>query len=526
MPSPTGDTISSPIEPETPSPYNRGDTPGMTARHRLSALASLAAITAAGGLSRAAPFDWAEGENGATRDYFNRAAQLAWRQKLGDWADADGIEQGDRPFGSTTADRGAAGGEIEVDVTALARALHARKFPDRGLFCRVLKGGCSFRIPSRESGDEDRLPRLRLSLGGALAEIAASADTYLEPSTYRAVGGRAKELRLGKSNPVLLRFGLGALPPEGEIGRATLILPVDKVYGTGATTIGVFRCAQGDPGPPPEARAGLAAEFPSDRGIGDHPAVIFQADFDGTNPAAGWTQFAPRESLDAVAADSGRGFEPLAGKALRVRMAEGAHTALNSLFGFARAGGPEPEEIYFRYYLRLANNWNQTESGGKMPGISGTYGRAGWGGRKSDGTDGWSARGQFFKSVPAGDNPLAGRHPIGTYCYHADMAGQYGDSWVWGRGALGLLENDRWYCIEQQIKLNTPGGKDGELRAWIDGRPAFEKTDIRFRTVAELKIEQVWMNVYHGGKEPSPREQHLYIDNVVVAREYIGPAGE
>jgi hypothetical protein len=161
-----------------------------------------------------------------------------------------------------------------------------------------------------------------------------------------------------------------------------------------------------------------------------------------------------------------------------------------------------------------------------MPGISGTYGIAGWGGRKSDGTDGWSARGQFFKSIPAGtSNPLAGRHPIGTYCYHADMAGQYGDNWVWGDHALGFLENDRWYCVEQFLKLNNPGKADGVLRAWIDGKPAFEKTDIRFRKVDKLKIEQIWMNVYHGGTAPSPHEQHLCIDNVVIAREYIGPAG-
>jgi hypothetical protein len=61
------------------------------------------------------------------------------------------------------------------------------------------------------------------------------------------------------------------------------------------------------------------------------------------------------------------------------------------------------------------------------------------------------------------------------------------------------------------------------LRAWIDGRPAFAKTDIRFRTVDRLRIEQVWMNIYHGGTRPSPYDQHAYIDHVVIARKYIGP---
>ena len=120
------------------------------------------------------------------------------------------------------------------------------------------------------------------------------------------------------------------------------------------------------------------------------------------------------------------------------------------------------------------------------------------------------------------DNPLGGLHPIGTYCYHADMKGSYGNVWGWQDDYRGFLESNRWYSIEQHLKLNTPGKKDGILRAWVDGRLAFEKTDIRFRHVDKLKIEQIWMNVYHGGTKPSPYDQHLFIDNVVIAKKYIG----
>ena len=201
---------------------------------------------------------------------------------------------------------------------------------------------------------------------------------------------------------------------------------------------------------------------------------------------------------------------------------------MNMTWQFRKQTGSEPEEVYFRYYLRFGDDWQQTVQGGKMPGISGTYGRAGWGGRKVNGKDGWSARGQFFLTLPAG-NPLAGKQPLGWYCYHADMQGNYGSGWAWSDGYRGFLDNNRWYCVEQYLKLNTPGEsgsqgqRDGILRAWIDGRPAFEKTDIRFRDVDGLKIEQIWMNVYHGGTIPSPRDQHLYVDNVVIARKYIGP---
>jgi hypothetical protein len=71
--------------------------------------------------------------------------------------------------------------------------------------------------------------------------------------------------------------------------------------------------------------------------------------------------------------------------------------------------------------------------------------------------------------------------------------------------------------------MNTPGQNDGVLRAWIDGRLAYERTDWRWRDVDSLKIERIWMNVYHGGTVPAPQDVHLYIDNVVIARQYIGP---
>jgi hypothetical protein len=33
-----------------------------------------------------------------------------------------------------------------------------------------------------------------------------------------------------------------------------------------------------------------------------------------------------------------------------------------------------------------------------------------------------------------------------------------------------------------------------------------------------------WVNVYHGGETPVPKEDiHLYLDNMVIARQSIGP---
>lgn len=243
--------------------------------------------------------------------------------------------------------------------------------------------------------------------------------------------------------------------------------------------------------------------------------VVFHCDFDADAWYEQWGLAKAPERTQLVDADAELKFEPLQGRALKVQVEKGGHYGLSLTFPFKKRLGSEPEEIYFRYYLRFADDWTPRR-GGKLPGFGGTYGRAGWGGRPVDGTDGWSARGLF-------EGQKDGRTPIGFYCYHMDMKGRYGSNWVWDRDDLGFLENNRWYCVEQYVKLNTPGQPDGVLRGWVDGRLAFEKTDVRFRAVDTLKIEAVWINVYLGGTWTAERDHHLYLDEIAISKGPIGP---
>jgi hypothetical protein len=247
----------------------------------------------------------------------------------------------------------------------------------------------------------------------------------------------------------------------------------------------------------------------------DSKDAIFSCGFESENWFKQFGMRSSPERVEIISSDSARKFEPLAGKALRIKVDRGGHYGTSIMYRFKAQIGDEPEEIYFRYYLRFADDWNPA-GGGKLPGISGTYDRAGWGGRPSNGRNGWSARGLFERQTD-------GKTPVGYYCYHADMKGRYGSNWIWDIEKRGYLENNRWYCIEQYAKMNTPGKNDGILRGWVDGRPAFEKTDVRMRDVDTLRIEAVWLNLYLGGSWVAKSDHHLYIDNVVIARDYIGP---
>ena len=235
---------------------------------------------------------------------------------------------------------------------------------------------------------------------------------------------------------------------------------------------------------------------------------VFHCDFESPNWWQEWGLSKIPQRIETVDRDPARKFQPHDGKALRIRIDQEGHYGVSLPYRFAKHMGSEPEQAYFRYFLRLADDWNPRR-GGKLPGIAGTYGKAGWGGRKVDGTDGWSARGLFKGRVD-------GRTPIGFYCYHADMQGKYGDNWVWNDGGFQGLENNRWYCIEQFVSMNTPGKNNGVLRARVDGKLVFEKADVRMRDVDSLKIETVWVNVYHGGTWTAQTDQHLFIDDVTI----------
>ena len=446
----------------------------------------------------AAPNDWAEGtpglDDGATRDYYNRAGYLAWRTFMGDWRDAAHTPQGGSAYATASVVDDDAGKWITWDVTALVLSWVNGDFQNKGFFLRVVSGGGPIDFRSKEWPTAGERPELIVDG----RSYSPAADTYLEPSTYRQQG-TSDRLRVGSANNALLRFDLSDVTSSG---RASLRLYTYRQYGGGSTSIGVFRCDQDHSEAPPSPLAGLAADV----GIGSDSDVYLFADFESADYEAQWTFNGGQ--YDTVERDDVHGFEPLQGKALRARIPAGGHTALRSGHKFKADTGAEPKEVCFRYYLRFGTDWEQTVQGGKMPGISGTYGVAGWGGRKSNGVNGWSARGLFTQSIRAG-NPLEHTTPLGFYCYHADMSGNYGDNWLWHKDYRGFIPEAEWHSIEQYARMNTPGSSDGILRAWVDGRLAFEKMDIRFRDLPTLKIEQIWMNVYHGGMVASPRDQHV-----------------
>jgi len=145
--------------------------------------------------------------------------------------------------------------------------------------------------------------------------------------------------------------------------------------------------------------------------------VLLTCDFEDADWWRAWG--AKKQPVNTALVDGEKAFGGK-GKSLQVTVPRGEHTGTTFGYKFRQRIGAEPEEIYFRYYLKFDPDWKNSTSGGKLPGISGTYGKAGWGGRPVNGKDGWSARG-LYVTRNGGDSTA-----IGFYCYHADMRGKYG----------------------------------------------------------------------------------------------------
>lgn len=490
------------------------DSPHRATKHLLGGLLVLLA-------SAAGAFDWRDDAAGPTCDNHLTMGQLAWKSRGGDWRDVNQVAQGQRAYAARDVPEQPSPQRIEIDVTSALRAsgtatgsvtLMLRAEPGS------LRGQADFF--SREARDSLVRPRLELKrVDDSRSQLDPAADTLLDCTSVTSLG-QLPLLSVRADRSSLLRF-VGHAANTSPILSARLVLTSYRQYAGGAR-VGVYRADMPGERPAAAPRLGLASRTLLDAGLRGQPSVLFASGFERWPWQFEWRDLTPRSQAEVVTRDPELGFEPLDGKALRVRLKRDTHLALDLRLQFGRFGIDEPEELYLRYYLRLGSDWNPSTDGGKLPGLAGTYGRGGWGHRKADGRNGWSMRGAFA-ARPGNADSVRGLTALATLACHARIHEATCETWGWGQGPGAVIENGRWYAVEQRVRLNTPGRADGEFEAWIDGQQVYRRDSIVYRDVPELRIETAWFDIYFGGTEKAPADMTLYLDNVVVAREYIGP---
>lgn len=250
-------------------------------------------------------------------------------------------------------------------------------------------------------------------------------------------------------------------------------------------------------------------------GLQGRTDLLLYEDFERSTWQSAWTDIDFPTNVSAISSPVFAG-----SRALEVRIPTGAHDGGSLWFTFRDVGVADPEEMYFRYYVRFNDTWQRSSDGtiGKLPGFDAAYGtNAGHGCTPSNGTNGWSARMTDFDR--------GSTQQIGFYTYHVDMPEDCGEMMVWSP----TLQRNRWYKIEAHVRVNTisgvRGNNDGVLEGWVDDQLAFRRTNLRFRDVSNLKIESIWANIYMGGSWVAERNMAIHFDNMVVARNRIGGGG-
>lgn len=184
------------------------------------------------------------------------------------------------------------------------------------------------------------------------------------------------------------------------------------------------------------------------------------------------------------------------------------------------------EAVELEYRLKFGPDFDFVR-GGKLPGLIGGIGNVG--GNKPNGTDGFSARMMWRTNGSAG-SPLSSTETdkanIVQYVYHPDQPDQpgppvttFGDNLRWDDGPAGdwkEFESGQWYRLRHRVVMNTPGQNDGVIQAWLDGELVLNVTDLRFRDVAGLQIDQMYFSTFFGGGSDvwaTSKEEVAYFDD-------------
>jgi hypothetical protein len=304
----------------------------------------------------------------------------------------------------------------------------------------------------------------------------------------------------------------------------------DVRFGIGSIALLVGVCCnfvvytQSPPAALPEGSTGIAAAYPNDSGIANHPNVIFADNFDSYTSMSqlegkynGYYQRS-NISLDSTTFFGGS-------QSLRIGMPQASKEVFNSLI---KNISPARDKVFVRVYVRYQSDYAGIKDAHNGIRLSGNPYLGP--GRKPTGSD--------FFLVTLENSRYKGEAEPGythAYVYHPEQDDLYGEHWYSdgttsnGAQSFGpffvprtktVAPRGKWTCYELMVQMNTPGSRDGRVAFWQDGVLMADWQNIRFRDVTSVKISE--LNLQNGGKS-SPQQNDKWYDNLVVATSYIGP---
>ncbi len=267
---------------------------------------------------------------------------------------------------------------------------------------------------------------------------------------------------------------------------------------------------------------GIASAHPLDRELKQHPAVIFADDFESGEVNQRWDEVNNKDQSALQLVEQVRGAQPLGKRSLRVT------ASLNKNMGGGLTQWFEPADtLYFRFYTFFDSDCdyvhhfctlraNKSLRGGdRWSGFGGAGVKPVGDERFSTAIEPWGNWGKF---------PPPGRWNFYSYWHEMKPSP---DGKYWGNSLTPpeqpSIPRGQWICVEMMLKHNTPGQRDGEQAYWIDGKLQGHWQGINWRTNPNLRANAFTLESYVTDRWTKQETNIVYFDNVVIAREYIGP---
>ena len=295
-----------------------------------------------------------------------------------------------------------------------------------------------------------------------------------------------------------------------------------------------------------EGNNGIAARHPHDNGIEQDSNVIFVEKFDESSLTTMLNRWESKSETGTMSFSTDVPAGAGDTRSLQMRHVGGQGTG-PSLYRRLLPNGYD--QVYARFYVKFdpacyALHHFGTCIGGYNPSTAWPQGGAGICPTGND---------RFTTNL----EPYGSSWEWAFYTYWKDMIATP-DGGYWGstftRGVPGRTVNrGQWICAEIMIKCNNPvSDNNGELAFWIDGQliryggqivswtgKGFPKgtwtwnmfspsatgqpfEGFQWRTVDQLKVNFLWTYIYIT-TAPSGYVSRVWFDNIVVAKEYIGP---
>ncbi len=272
------------------------------------------------------------------------------------------------------------------------------------------------------------------------------------------------------------------------------------------------------------AGAGIAGRFTADRDLAAHSSVIFAERFESNGYQQHWDETRDVKGKVLSLVRLGNGDDPF-GQSLQVTSVLGRDTGGGLTKWFTPV-----DPVFVRFYTRFAPDCDYVHHFVTLRANKGLEGRDRWSGFGGAGLKP-EGDGRFSTALePWGDWrrwPAPGRWNFYSYWHEMTTSP---DGKYWGNSFKPDdqpdIGKDRWICAEFMLRHNTPGAPDGEQAFWIDGKLMGHWKGINWRTTPGLMGNALTLESYITDRWTKNPTNVVYFDNVVIAREYVGPVGD